>query len=138
MIRVLANGCFDILHAGHLAHLKEARAMGDFLIVSLTVDSHVNKGPRRPIYTWEDRAALLRELRCVDQVERSKNAVDAILAWRPDIFVKGIDYAGGGAWTEDILAACKEVGAAIRFTSSPKMSASETIRKIMTLDMETA
>lgn len=112
--------------------------MGDFLIVSLTVDEHVNKGPGRPIYTWADRAALLRELRCVDQVERSKSAVNAILAWRPDIFVKGIDYAEGGAWTEDVMAACKEVGAAIRFTSSPKMSASETIRKIVALDTEEA
>jgi rfaE bifunctional protein nucleotidyltransferase chain/domain len=133
----MANGCFDLLHAGHVAHLRAARAMGDFLIVSLTEDAYVGKGPGRPIYTWEDRAALLRELRCVDVVVQTKNAVDAIRKWSPDIFVKGVDYVNGG-WTEDVIAACKEVGAELRFTSTPKMSASETIRKIMELDTETS
>jgi rfaE bifunctional protein nucleotidyltransferase chain/domain len=137
VIRVMANGCFDLLHAGHIAHLRAARAMGDFLIVSLTLDEYVGKGPGRPIYTWEDRAALLRELRSVDVVVQTKNAVDAIRKWSPDIFVKGVDYVNGG-WTEDVIAACKEVGAELRFTSTPKMSASETIRKIMELDTETS
>jgi cytidyltransferase-like protein len=129
----MANGCFDLLHAGHRAHLKAARAMGDFLIVSLTLDEYVGKGPGRPIYTWEDRAALLRELRCVDLVVPTKNAVDAILAWRPEIFVKGIDYVDGG-WTEDVISACKEVGAELMFTTTPKRSASEAIRKVIALD----
>lgn len=104
--------------------------MGDYLIVSLTLDEHVGKGPGRPIYTWSDRAALLRELRCVDQVVPTANAVDAIRLFRPHIFVKGSDYAAGG-WTEDVVGACKDVGTELRFTTSPKMSASETIRKIM-------
>ena len=134
---VMANGCFDLLHAGHVAHLKAARAMGDVLIVSLTVDECVNKGPGRPIYKWADRAALVRELRCVDNVVPTKNAVDAILTLCPDIFVKGIDYVNGG-WTEDVLSACKQVGAEIRFTSTPKLSASETIRKVMVIDGELA
>lgn len=132
MIRVMANGCFDVLHPGHVAHLHEARAMGDYLIVSLTLDAHVGKGPGRPIYTWADRAALLRELRCVDQVVPTANAVDAIRLFRPDIFVKGCDYVTGG-WTEDVVGACNEVGAELRFTTTPKMSASETIKKIMEL-----
>ena len=121
MTRVMANGCFDLLHPGHIAHLRAARDMGELLIVSLTLDEHVGKGPGRPIYTWRDRAELLRELRCVDVVVPTKNAVDAIRLWRPDIFVKGIDYVNGG-WTEDVIAACKEVGAELRFTSTPKMS----------------
>lgn len=111
--------------------------MGDYLIVSLTVDEYVNKGPGRPIYNWEDRAALLSELRCVDLVVPTKSAVDAIREWTPDIFVKGIDYVNGG-WTEDVLSACKQVGAEIRFTSTPKLSASETIRKVMVIDGEPA
>lgn len=133
MKRVMANGCFDVLHPGHVAHLHEARAMGDYLIVSLTLDAHVNKGPGRPIYKWGDRAALLRELRCVDMVVPTVNAVDAIRLFRPDIFVKGADYVAGG-WSEDVIGACKEVGTELRFTTTPKMSASETIRKIMVLD----
>ena len=129
----MANGCFDLLHPGHIEHLRAARAMGEHLIVSLTLDEYVGKGPGRPIYTWDERAALLRELRCVDVVWPTKNAVDAILLCRPDIFVKGIDYVDGG-WTEDVIAACKEVGAELAFTSTPKRSASEAIRKIIAID----
>lgn len=129
----MANGCFDLLHPGHVAHLREARAMGDYLIVSLTLDAHVGKGPHRPIYAWEKRALLLRELRCVDEVVPTENAVDAIRKHRPDIFVKGCDYVSGG-WTEDVISACNEVGAELKFTASRKESASEAIRKVMAFD----
>lgn len=128
---VLVNGCFDVLHAGHVAHLKQARAMGDRLIVSLTLDHAVNKGPGRPVNHWGDRAATLRELRSVDGIVPTENAVYAILRVRPDIFVKGIDYAAGDKFTEDIAAACKEVGAELRYTDTPKMSATEIIRRAM-------
>lgn len=128
---VLCNGCFDVLHAGHVAHLKQARAMGDRLIVSLTLDHAVNKGPGRPVNTWGDRATALRELRCVDGVVPTESAVNAILNVRPNVFVKGMDYAGGDKFTEDIEAACKEVGADLRYTDTPKMSATEIIRKAM-------
>lgn len=125
---VLANGCFDLLHAGHVAHLKAARAMGDMLIVSLTVDEHVNKGSGRPIYVWEDRAAILRELRCVDAVEPSSCSVEAILRLKPSIFAKGIDYHG--CLPQADIDACAAVGAEIRFTDTPKMSATEIIRRV--------
>lgn len=131
MIKVLANGCFDVLHDGHLQHLREAREMGDCLIVSLTEDAHVNKGPGRPINCWSERAELLKELRCVDGVVPARNACEAIRWIRPTIFVKGIDYAGMDKFTEDVAAACKEVGAELRFTTSAKKSASEIIRKAM-------
>lgn len=130
--RVMANGCFDLLHPGHVAHLREARAMGDFLIVSLTLDENVGKGPGRPIYTWRDRAELLRELRCVDMVVPTAHAVDAIVMYRPDIFVKGSDYIAGG-WTEDVLGTCRKLGIDLRFTRSPKLSATETILKVREL-----
>ena len=128
---VLANGCYDVFHAGHLAHLKEARAMGDNLIVALTVDSWVKKGPGRPINKWADRAALLKELRCVDEVIPSIGAIQAISEVRPTIFVKGIDYADGRNWTEGVEAVCKELGVELRFTTTPKTSAAEIIRKAM-------
>ena len=129
MHKVLANGCFDILHDGHLQHLREARAMGDYLVVALTEDAFVNKGPGRPINHWPERADLLRELRCVDAVIMARNACEAIRSVRPKIFVKGIDYSLGDKFTEDVPGACKEVGAELRFTSAPKQSAKEIITK---------
>ena len=100
-------------------------------MVSLTLDNWVNKGPGRPIYTWEQRALLLRELRCVDEVLPTMTAVAAILRVRPQVFVKGIDYSQGAWWTEDVLTACKDVGAQLRFTMTDKFSATDTIRKAM-------
>src|SRR3990167_3938894 len=120
VIVVLCNGCFDIFHAGHLAHLKEARQLGDTLVVALTLDAYVNKGPGRPINLWDDRAELLRELRCVDRVIPTTSAVAAILYLRPSIFVKGVDYAGGLRFTEDVEGACKGAGAVLRYTTAPK------------------
>ncbi|MGP1675919.1 MAG: adenylyltransferase/cytidyltransferase family protein [Burkholderiales bacterium] len=125
---VLANGCFDLLHPGHVEHLKAARAMGDRLVVALTLDDYVDKGPGRPIYTWEQRAWMLRELRCVDQVIPSRNSAEAIQEVKPALFVKGIDYSAGLPFVD--LRACEQIGAAIRFTDTPKMSATELIRKL--------
>lgn len=115
---VLANGCFDILHPGHIGYLEEARKHGDFLIVALTLDQYVNK-PGRPIHSWEDRAATLRWGRCVDMVVPSATGTDAILKWRPAVFAKGVDYSIEGL-PADVVAACKEVGAKIVFTGPPK------------------
>ena len=128
---VLANGCFDILHSGHVEHLEQAKTFGDFLVVALTLDFAVNKGPGRPIYRWCDRAKVLNALRCVDSVVPSRSAVEAIRSVRPDIFVKGIDYSQGDIWTEDVDAACKEVGARLQFTTTPKKSATDAIKKTM-------
>ena len=127
---VMVNGCFDILHRGHIEHLTHASYMGDKLIVALTNDAFVNKGPGRPINTWADRAHVLFALSVVDDVIATDNAMNAIRSIRPTYFVKGIDYASGGAWTEDVETACKEVGTIIRFTTTPKQSAADIIRKV--------
>ena len=129
---VLANGVFDLLHAGHVAHLREAKEMGDYLIVALTIDEFVGKGNGRPVYDWDQRAALLRELRCVDYVTPTRNSVEAILHEEPDIFVKGPDYLGE-RFSEDIKGACRMIGTQIRYTSSPKQSTTETIKRIWAL-----
>ena len=97
--------------------------MGDVLVVSLTVDGAVNKGEGRPVNTWDRRADLLRELRCVDHVMRCSSAMQAIRTLKPTYFVKGIDYANGDAWTEDVKAVCEEVGTVIRFTTARKQVA---------------
>lgn len=123
---VLAAGCFDVLHPGHVRHLQEARSMGDFLIVALTLDEFVNKGPGRPIHGWEDRAFLLRSMRCVDHVIAAADGVDTILQVRPAIFVKGVDRAYKPL-PGNIVEACKLAGTEIRFTNTPKMSSTEII-----------
>lgn len=128
IVSVLANGCFDLLHAGHVEHLREARAMGHWLVVALTVDEAVGKGPGRPVQTWEDRAAVLGALRFVDQVVPSTDAPSAIRRYRPRIFVKGADYAE--RVPEADRAACVEVGAEFRFTRAAKRSTTEILRRL--------
>jgi rfaE bifunctional protein nucleotidyltransferase chain/domain len=94
---VHAHGVFDLLHVGHIRHLREAKEQGDFLLVTLTEDRHVNKGPNRPAFTESLRAEALAALEYIDAVtvNRTANAVDAILAIRPNVYVKGPDYKPG-------------------------------------------
>jgi D-beta-D-heptose 7-phosphate kinase/D-beta-D-heptose 1-phosphate adenosyltransferase len=93
---VFTNGCFDILHAGHISYLNQARAEGDLLIVGLNSDDSVRrlKGPNRPINPLGDRARVLAALACVDYVVPFAQDTPASLirALRPDVFVKGGDY----------------------------------------------
>ena len=95
---VFTNGCFDILHRGHAQYLKQARALGDILIVGLNSDSSVArlKGMSRPINTQEDRAFLLGSLECVDYVVvfGEDTPSDLIAFLTPDVLVKGADYEG--------------------------------------------
>lgn len=93
---VLANGCFDVLHPGHINHLREAKALGDELIVSVTADRYVNKGPGRPVFTQEERSDAIRALSFVDGVliNDAANAVPVIEKVKPAIYVKGVDYNG--------------------------------------------
>lgn len=95
---VFTNGCFDILHRGHVTYLEFARRQGDALVIGLNSDASVrraNKGPERPINCEEDRAFVLRALRCVDAVvvfneDEPKDLIAQIL---PDVLVKGKDWA---------------------------------------------
>ena len=92
---VLAHGAFDLLHLGHVRHLELARAQGDVLIVTVTADQFVNKGPGRPVFTASLRAEMLAALSCVDWVGVNDGpvAVNVINAVMPDVYVKGSDYA---------------------------------------------
>ncbi len=93
---VLANGCFDLIHVGHIRYLKEAGNMGDILIVALNSDSSVRrlKGPGRPILAQNQRADILSSLEFVDYVTIfNKNDVsDILLKLKPNIHAKGADY----------------------------------------------
>ena len=93
---VMVNGCFDVIHCGHLAHLNTARTLGDYLVVALTADEFVNKGPGRPVFDENKRALMLAALRCVDHVIVSREAVPSriILEYKPAIYAKGKEYEG--------------------------------------------
>jgi rfaE bifunctional protein nucleotidyltransferase chain/domain len=95
---VATGGCFDLLHAGHVATLRSARALGDCLVVCLNSDASVRrlKGPSRPLVSAADRARLLEALECVDAVLvfEEDTPVEALRRIRPDVWAKGGDYAG--------------------------------------------
>lgn len=88
------HGVFDLLHPGHLRHLEEAKSLGCLVVVTVTSDRHVNKGPGRPFIPAEERARMLGALSVVDAVAISdhNNGVPAIQAVSPDFYVKGPDY----------------------------------------------
>jgi D-beta-D-heptose 7-phosphate kinase/D-beta-D-heptose 1-phosphate adenosyltransferase len=93
---VFTNGCFDVLHRGHVEYLFQARALGDLLVVGINTDASVErlKGPGRPVVTQDDRAHVLAGLESVDAVtlfhEDTPRAL--IRALQPDVLVKGGDY----------------------------------------------
>jgi len=96
---VFTNGCFDLLHIGHVRYLEKAKALGDVLVVGVNSDSSVRKlkGRRRPIQPEQDRAEILSALGCVDYVALF-NEIDPlklITALKPDVLVKG------GDWTKE-------------------------------------
>ncbi len=104
---VFTNGCFDILHSGHVKYLEEAKSYGDILIVGLNSDSSVKKlkGKSRPINALEDRAVVLAALESVDFVVEfgDDTPYELIKAFKPDILVKGGDYEGKEVVGSDIV-----------------------------------
>ena len=93
---VFTNGCFDILHAGHVTYLEKARSFGDCLVLGLNSDSSVkaNKGPSRPINSENDRVKVVGALKAVDYVVLfGEQTAEALIAKvKPDVYVKGGDY----------------------------------------------
>jgi D-glycero-beta-D-manno-heptose 1-phosphate adenylyltransferase len=114
---VATNGCFDLLHVGHVRYLQAARALGDFLAVGVNGDHSVRelKGSGRPITREPDRAEVLAALQCVDLVTifPQIRATRFIAAVRPAIYVKGGDYRSE-TLNEEERAVLKEIGAEIR------------------------
>jgi D-beta-D-heptose 7-phosphate kinase/D-beta-D-heptose 1-phosphate adenosyltransferase len=93
---VFTNGCFDLLHVGHVRYLQEARSLGDFLIVALNTDASVKKlkGPDRPVQMQDDRAEILAALECINGVTffDEPTPIAVIEKVKPDILVKGGDW----------------------------------------------
>ena len=106
---VFTNGCFDLLHVGHIQYLQQAKALGDCLVVALNDDASVRllKGDRRPLISHEERARILAALECVDYVTifGEKTPLTLIKHLRPDILAKG------GGYTPETVVGCDEVEA---------------------------
>lgn len=127
---VFTNGCFDILHVGHIRVFREAKKRGDILIVGLNSDASVKKlkGPTRPLVPVKERAELLANLELVDYVvvfaeETPENLIRAI---RPDVLVKGADYKLRQiVGLEDV---CKNGGEVVRVPILPGHSTSQLIK----------
>ena len=132
---ILSHGVFDLMHPGHIRHFEAARAKADVLIVTVTRDEYVNKGPGRPVFNHRLRAESVAALECVDYVAVNKwpTAVETILHLRPDIYVKGGEYRN----EEDDLtgkisdeeAAIKSVGGRLVFTDEVTFSSSEILNQ---------
>jgi len=115
---VVTNGCFDLLHAGHVHYLEAARALGDALLVGVNGDDSVRqlKGPDRPLNSEQDRMRVLAALACVDGVclFTDKRATGFLTVAQPDLYVKGGDYTVD-TMDPDERAAIETAGGEIRF-----------------------
>lgn len=137
---VLTNGCFDVIHAGHVAYLREARKQGDVLVVGVNADEEVRrqKGEGRPIFSERERLEILEELNSVDYlvVFPEPTAHALITAVRPDIYVKGGDYRPE-AVNEHALV--KELGIDMRLLAHrPGLGSSSIVERIRRMDAEKA
>ena len=130
---VFTNGCFDLLHPGHVAYLEAARALGDVLIVAVNSDRSVRalKGPTRPITPEDDRARVLAALACVDCVTvfDDDTAERLLCNLQPNVYVKGGDYTR----TEPVEAgAVRAYGGSVRILAfASGYSTSDLVRRIV-------
>lgn len=131
---VLTNGCFDLLHTGHVRYLQQARDLGDALLVAVNSDLSVRdlKGTERPLNHQLDRAEILAALRCVDYVSifEGNRVTEVIRTLRPAIYAKGGDYTMETLDREE-RAALEEVGTEIRLLSLvPGKSTTSLLEKV--------
>ena len=118
---VLCHGCFDLMHPGHIRHFQASKDMGDVLIVTVTPDRYVDKGPRRPVFNQDLRAESIAALECVDfvAINRWRTAEEALRLLRPDIYAKGQEFESLEDKTGKLqkeYRALKEIGGEMKFT----------------------
>lgn len=132
---VFTNGCFDILHAGHVRYLTGARSKGDVLVLGLNSDSSVKsiKPDNRPIVSQDQRAEVLAGLACVDYITifDEPDPLALIRAIKPDILVKGADWEESEIIGSDVVK--KYGGKVIRIEFVPDISTSKIIQRILKL-----
>ena len=129
---VLANGCFDLLHVGHVRYLQDARSLGDALLVGINADGSVRrlKGPGRPIMPAAERAELVGSLAAVDGVVIfEEDTADALVrALRPSVHAKGTDYT---AESVPERAAVREAGGRVAIAGDPKSHATRDLIRLI-------
>jgi rfaE bifunctional protein nucleotidyltransferase chain/domain len=132
---VHCHGVFDLLHLGHIKHFEEAKAFGDILIVTVTPDEFVNKGPNRPAFTTVLRLEALAALEAIDFTAENNwpDAIETIKILKPDIYCKGPDYKNH---EKDITgkidgeaSAVKSVGGIVKYTDDISFSSSNLLNK---------
>ncbi|MBI2004026.1 adenylyltransferase/cytidyltransferase family protein [Candidatus Pacearchaeota archaeon] len=134
---VHCHGVFDLLHIGHIRHFEQAKKCGDILIVTLTPDEFVKKGPHNPVFHHNIRTEVLASLDIVDYVALNKwpTAVEIIKFLKPNFYVKGIEYRNiENDYSQGIIAeenAIKEVGGQLKFTDDLVFSSSALINRYM-------
>ena len=134
---VHCHGCFDLMHPGHIKYFQAARAMGDVLVVTLSPDRFVDKGPGRPVFNERLRAESIAALECVDYVSINEwpTAEETLRRLRPDIYVKGQEFEKLEDKTGKIqkeVEVIKEIGAKIRFTHEIVFSSTELLNRYFT------
>jgi rfaE bifunctional protein nucleotidyltransferase chain/domain len=132
---VQCHGTFDLVHPGHIYHLEEAKALGDILVVTITAERFVNKGPGRPFFNDQLRSKTLSSLACVDYVVviPFAAAVEAIECVRPDIYCKGTEYADPendvmGNIGDDVKTV-EKVGGQVRYIGSVVFSSTRLLNR---------
>ncbi len=136
---ILSHGVFDLLHPGHIKHFESAKRKADILMVTITKDEYVNKGPGRPVFNHRLRAESLAALECVDYVAINEwpNAVETILRIRPHFYVKGSEYrereddVTGKIYDEE--RAIKSAGGEMIFTDEITFSSSQILNQFFSL-----
>ncbi len=136
---VFTNGCYDILHPGHIRLLEKARSLGDVLILALNTDASVRrlKGPSRPLIPEQERAAAAMRLAAVDAVtlfdeDTPRELIAAVL---PDILIKGADWAHFIAGREEVEAAGGQV---LALPLEPGYSTTGIVEEILTREADTS
>ena len=129
---VFANGCFDVLHVGHVRYVKAAKALGDLLVVAVNSDEQVRKqkGADRPLIPQDQRAEIVAALAAVDFVTvfDEPTVTELLLALKPDIHAKGTDYTEDTVPERDVV---RSYGGRVAIAGDPKdHSSSEMIRKV--------
>lgn len=131
---VHCHGCFDLMHPGHIKYFQAAKRMGDVLIVTVTPDVWVDKGPERPAFNQDLRTESIAALECVDYVAINKwpTGEETLRLLRPDIYVKGQEFENLDDKTGKIQKEAdvvKEIGAEIKFTHEIVFSSTELLNK---------
>ena len=131
---VQCHGCFDLMHPGHIKYFQASKEMGDILVVTVTPDEYVDKGPGRPVFNQNIRVESIAALECVDYVTINSwpTAEETLRQLRPTYYVKGQEFESREDKTGKLqkeLTVLKEIGAEMKFTHEIVFSSTELLNR---------